>query len=172
MAKRFTNSGKWQTKWFRGLSPTNKLFWHYLNDSCNHAGIWEVDFGLASYQLGEELNEEETKKTFADKITVFDNGERWIINDFVEFQYGELQLTNNAHKSVMKILRKHGLEGLLRGWAGHKDKDQDQDQDKAKEVDKEKDKDKARVYSLPSQYCSKHDFKHSETFCPKCVEEF
>ncbi len=178
MSKRFTDTDKWKQKWFRGLSLENKLFWHYLCDNCNHAGIWEVDFALASFQLGIDLDEQEVKRTFATKIDELDDGERWYINEFVEFQYGELKDNNHAHASVIKILSKHGLNGFSHthpaseGLAsppkenllGHKDKDQD----KAKDVVMEKDKE-IRKHPLPTHYCKKHDYTHWEAFCPKCT---
>jgi hypothetical protein len=180
MPKRFTDTGKWKRKWFRSLSPENKLFWHYLLDNCDHAGVWEVDFGLASYQLGVKLDEQETKKTFADKITVFDEGERWFINGFVEFQYGELKDNNHAHLSVIKILSKYGLNGFHQahqakeGQASSPKETLLGDKDKAKDKDKDmitaKDKNEVRRYPLPTQYCKKHDLTHWEAFCPKCVD--
>jgi hypothetical protein len=176
MSKRFTDTDKWKKKYFRNLSSTHKLFWNYINDNCNHAGIWEVDFGLASYQLGIELDEEDIKNIFCERITILDNGEKWFINDFVEFQYSELKQNNNAHVSVAKILSKHGLLGgagqpLASPCSGDKDKDQDKAKDK--ELVKEKDKVKDYSNSLsPSQFCEKHQLKYKEAYCPVCLKEF
>ncbi len=167
MAKRFTDTTKWQLRWFRNLTPANKLFWHYLNDACDHAGFWNVDFGLASFQLSQPLDEEEVLEVFADKVTVLEQGDKWFIKDFVEFQYGELKPTNNTHKSVLKLLSKYS-EGLGRGLAGAKDKDQDKAKDMV--MEKAKEEDKTKHTSKPFKRCHLHNIDIWGPFerCPKC----
>jgi len=59
----------------------------YLLDQCDHAGIWEVDFELAAYFCGNFIYYE-IKDTFRKQFIEFDNGKRWFIKDFIEFQYG------------------------------------------------------------------------------------
>jgi len=134
VAKRFTDTGKWKKKWIRELNPNMKLFWFYLLDNCDHAGIWEVDIDLAAFQIGVDLDESTILQTFNRKIVPFKPG-KWFIPKFVEYQYGELNETNRAHNSVIKILTKYKLfKGLTRGLQGPMDMD--------KELDKDKDKDK------------------------------
>ena len=143
MAKRFTETGKWKKKWIRELSPEMKLFWFYLLDNCDHAGIWEVDIELAAFQIGIELDESIILNTFNRKIVTFKPG-KWFIPKFIDYQYGELNKSNRAHLSVIKILTKYGLnkglneveQGAYKILEGAKDKD------KLKELDKVKDKDK------------------------------
>ena len=108
MAKRFTDTGKWKKKWIRELNPDMKLFWFYLLDNCDHAGIWEVDIDLASFQVGVKLDEARILKVFNRKIVPFKDG-KWFVPKFIEYQYGELNENVNAHKSVIKILKKYGL---------------------------------------------------------------
>jgi hypothetical protein len=180
MAKRFTDTDKWTKKWFRNLTPGSKLFWQYLLDSCNHAGIWEVDFGLAAFQIGVELDEDEINAAFRDKVTALDNGEKWFMNDFVDFQYGELKQNNNAHLSVAKILSKYdvlkGAPYVHRSNGGARQpltSTLSGDKDKAKELVTDKDPEEAEgafVGLSPSQYCRKHDLEHTDAYCPKCVE--
>ena len=138
MAKRFTSTDKWRKKWIRELKPKHKLFWFYLLDNCDHAGIWEVDIDLASFQIGVELDEQEVLQTFQRKIVPFKNG-KWFIPKFVEYQYGELNEKVNAHKSVIKILKKYGLNKTIKhlpnsslGTVQDKDMDKDKDKDKDK----------------------------------------
>jgi type IV secretory pathway VirB6-like protein len=134
MAKRFTETGKWKKKWIRELGPEMKLFWFYLLDNCDHAGIWEVDIELAAFQIGIELDESEILNTFNRKIVPFKPG-KWFVPKFIVYQYGELNESNRAHNSVIKILTKYKLyKGLTRGLQGHMDMD--------KELDMDKDKDK------------------------------
>ena len=143
MAKRFTETGKWKKKWIRELGPEMKLFWFYLLDNCDHAGIWEVDIELAAFQIGIELDESEILNTFNRKIVPFKPG-KWFVPKFIVYQYGELNESNRAHLSVIKILTKYGLykglneveQGAYKKPEGAKDKEQ------YKELDKVKDKDK------------------------------
>jgi hypothetical protein len=136
VAKRFTETGKWKKKWIRELSPEMKLFWFYLLDNCDHAGIWEVDIELAAFQIGIELDESIILNTFNRKIVPFKPG-KWFIPKFIDYQYGELNKSNRAHLSVIKILTKYGLyKGLARGLQGAKDKDKDKELDKVKDKDK------------------------------------
>ena len=143
MAKRFTETLKWKKKWIRELGPEMKLFWFYLLDNCDHAGIWEVDIELAAFQIGIELDESEILNTFNRKIVPFKPG-KWFVPKFIVYQYGELNESNRAHLSVIKILTKYGLykglneveQGAYKKPEGAKDKEQ------YKELDKVKDKDK------------------------------
>ncbi|MCK4575521.1 HNH endonuclease [candidate division WOR-3 bacterium] len=110
MAKRFTDTEIYNKKWFRELTPTEKCFWRYICDACNHAGIWEVDFETAGFFINKKLNESRLREIFKDRYVEIDNGKRWFIVGFIEFQYGKLSGGNPAHISVIKILNKHGIE--------------------------------------------------------------
>jgi len=131
-----TDTDKWKKRFLRELKPQHKLLWFYILDDCNHAGIWEVDIEVASIRVGEELIYDMLPQAFLDKIVIFDNGDKWFIPEFIEFQYGELNPTSNVHKSVIALLDKYNLEGYMKGSQGVqstlKDKDKDKDIVKAK----------------------------------------
>lgn len=138
MAKRYTDTDKWKKMWFRKLKNDHKVFWMYLLDQCDHAGIWEVDFDLASYFCN-GIKESEIRETFIKQYQEFDNGKRWFLKDFIEFQYRELDESNRVHKSVITLLKRHGLyKGLISPLQEAKDKDKDKAQDKVKVKDKDK----------------------------------
>ena len=140
MAKRYTDTDKWKKIWFRKLKNDHKVFWMYVLDQCDHAGIWEVDFELASYFCN-GIKESEIRKTFVKQYHEFDDGKRWFIKDFIEFQYRGLDESNRVHNSVINILKRHGLYKVLISFLHEaKDKDKDKDQDKDKDKDKEKGK--------------------------------
>ena len=138
MAKRMTDTDKWKKRFVRELSPQHKLLWFYILDDCNHAGIWEVDLEVASIRVGEELIYDMLPQAFLDKIVIFDNGDKWFIPEFIDFQYGELNPNSNVHKSVIALLDKYNLEGYMKGSQGvqstlnNKDKDKDIVKAKAK----------------------------------------
>ena len=131
-----TDTDKWKKRFLRELKPQHKLLWFYILDDCNHAGIWDVDIEVASIRVGEELIYDMLPQAFLDKIVIFDNGDKWFIPEFIEFQYGELNPNSNVHKSVIALLEKYNLEGYMKGSQGVqstlKDKDKDKDIVKAK----------------------------------------
>ena len=134
MAKRFTDTDKWKKLYIRGLQAPYKLLWFYILDDCNHAGMWDVDFEIAKIRIGcSEVNSQDAIKHFKKKIKVIDDGEKWYIPSFIEFQYGYLNPSNRAHLSVINILKKYKVfKGLTSPLDTAKDKDKDKDKDKGK----------------------------------------
>jgi hypothetical protein len=152
------------------------MFWQYINDNCDHAGIWEVDFDLASYQLGVELDEDEVKRIFSDKIAVLHSGEQWYLKDFCGFQYGKLMPQVPCHESAQKILRKHCLlaedgQPLAKPYVRAKDKDKAKDTVRDEDTNQDTDQESVLASLSPVHRCRKHDIEHTEAFCPQCCEE-
>lgn len=110
MAKRFTDTNKWKKTFVRELPSKYKLLWFYILDDCDVAGLWEVDLEIAEIRVGEKLDRKEAVKYLSDNIVVIDNGKKWFIVNFIEFQYGsQLSKTNNIYKSIEKVLVKYDL---------------------------------------------------------------
>jgi hypothetical protein len=146
LPKRFTDSDKWKKKWFRCMRNDFKVFWIYVLDQCNHAGIWEVDFELAWFFCrcpkdkvkSDSFNRwrHGIRAAFRKQYQEIDSGKRWFIKDFIEFQYGTLNENNRAHLSVINILLKYKLienKGLISPLQGYKDKVKDKVKVKVKE---------------------------------------
>lgn len=139
MAKRFTDTGKWNKPFIRSMKAPYKLLWLYILDECDHAGVWQVDLDVAQIKIGEKLNLETALSSFSEKVYPFDGGGKWFIPDFIEFQYGELNPDNRAHKSVLNILSKYNLLNIqIKPLASplHGAMDMDKDKDKDKESEK------------------------------------
>lgn len=143
MAKRFTDTNKYKKPFIRGLQGAYKIFWDYLYHECDHAGIWIVDFEVAQLYVGKDMpiNKIDALKYFNEgekRIIEIDNGLRWFLPSFVEFQYGELNEQNRAHNSVISILNKYGLRKPIRPLKapskGAMDKDKDKDMVKDMEI--------------------------------------
>ena len=149
MAKRFIDTDMWSKKWIRLLDPKLKLCWVYLLSRCNHAGIYEVDLELASFQLGLELDEKEILNSFNGNIKPIDN-DKWFIPKFIEFQYGPLNEKVNAHRSVINILKKYKLLNKNQQLINSSSTEQDQDQDinKDKDIDKDMFESWWKIYDL------------------------
>lgn len=139
MAKRFTDTEKWKKPFIRGLQGAYKLLWLYICDDCDHAGIWQVDFEVAKIRIGEDICLPDAIDCFGDKIVIFDNGNKWFIPSFIEFQYPSgLNPDNRAHNSIIILLEKYNLlknenKPLTSPSEGCKDMDKDMDMDKDKD---------------------------------------
>ena len=115
MAKRFTDTDKWKKGFIKNLPAKYKLLWLYILDDCNHAGIWDTDFEVASIRIGSKINEKEAAQVLGEQIKIFDGGNKWFVPKFIDFQYGQLNENVNAHKSVIKLLDKYdvyNIEGI------------------------------------------------------------
>ena len=115
MAKRFTDTDKWKKGFMRNLPIKYKMLWLYMLDDCNHAGVWETDFEVASIRIGSKINEKEAAKVFASHIKIFDKGNKWFIPKFIDFQYGALNENSRPHQAVIKLLDKYdvyNIEGI------------------------------------------------------------
>lgn len=158
MAKRFTDTNIWKNqKWFRRLTPINKLFWRYLTDACDHAGVWKIDYLTITEDLGIEdfsitefidsCNQDFDKLTgkplLKERVILVGESHLWLTG-FIQFQYENKQKTVNPKvaviKSALEILEglsilKQGLdkgyirlaEPLSKGYQTLKDKDRDKD---------------------------------------------
>jgi hypothetical protein len=142
MAKRFIETTIWTgNKWFRKLEPKFKLLWFYLISTCDPVGVWEEDLELASFIISFEFEHESVLKIFKDKLKIINNGKKWWIIDFCNFQYGELKednIKNRPHQSYISLLKKHSLWiDYTKSLQRLKDKEKDKDKEEDKEKDKE-----------------------------------
>jgi hypothetical protein len=152
MAKRYTDTDKWKDEWFSELSNDYKVVWQYLLDICDHAGIYKRNIKLLNYNCNTQLSEEDILNVFGSRLTKVSD-DKWLINKFCPFQYGENFLNNKPNKAIESAINilnnldliKENDKGLLtlsiplsKGYLT--DKDQDQVKDKYKEQDQCKDK--------------------------------
>jgi len=128
MAKRFMDNTIFDKSWYRKLPVRLKIVWFYLINKCNHAGIWECDVDLLSFQIGDEYTLEEILEAFGDNLKEIGDGKIYITK-FIEFQYG-LPLNNKVkvHQSVIKLLNKNDIQ-LPNCLLSVKDKDKDKSKD-------------------------------------------
>jgi hypothetical protein len=111
MAKRFTDSDKWDDPWYRKLPILYKSFWEYVCCRCDYAGIWKVDIETAIYYIGDQVDEKTALELFntgKERIKVINHGSKWFVVDFINFQYGHLS-TNHLSNKIRDMLIKEGL---------------------------------------------------------------
>lgn len=108
MPKRFTDSDKWKDPWFKKLGGVSQLFWLFVLDTCDHAGIWKDQFDDFERISGFKLTEQD-KLNFSDRILRIDE-ESFIVPKFIVFQYPNFNAErNNAHKGVLRSLEYYKL---------------------------------------------------------------
>lgn len=132
MSLRMTDTEKWKKNFIKGLPTEYKLFWLYLLDEVDYAGIWHIEMELAEMRLGTKLSKERAQGFFGEKVVAFDSGNKWFLPDFIPFQYTVLSNKNKVHLSVVKRLEKYNLLQCLQGTClspvfskGAKDKEKD-----------------------------------------------
>lgn len=146
MAKRFTDTEKYKKAFVRSLPGPYKLLWDYLYHDCDHAGVWHKDFDVAQIRIGKDMQiaEEEALRLFnegEERVRILRGGEKWFVIPFIEFQYGVLNPQNRLHGSVLSVLKRHGIENLVKALGspfqgaskGAKDKDKDKEQVEVKD---------------------------------------
>ncbi len=106
MPNRFTDTGKWDRPWFRGLTPAGKLLLQFIRDKCDIAGFWEVDLEAAKFHTGIGIDIR-TLESLQDAYVAADKGFIWL-KDFIINQ-GNWPLKPNAlaHRGVARCLLKH-----------------------------------------------------------------
>ena len=107
MAKRFTCTSKWDEPWFRKLTPEQKCLWEYLSAKCDAAGVVDIDFDLAGYQIGKKVSDRDLV-AYGERIVRLPNG-LYLLADFITFQYGRLSENCRPHVPIMALVERHGL---------------------------------------------------------------
>lgn len=106
MARRLTDSTKWDSEWFRLLPTKMKCAFFYIYDKCDHAGFWIPDFGLMSYVIGDEITQQDVESHFCDVLERTKNNKYFILG-FLPLQYKKLRRNNKVHQSAIHILEEN-----------------------------------------------------------------
>lgn len=135
MAKRFTATEIWDNPAFIELSPSAKLLWYYLKDKCDNAGVIKLSGKLAKFHL--EINGDFSATLKELEIVGWIrqlSAGKYLLPDFISFQYGALSEGCKPHRQVLDLLRKHGLEySGIKGYGYPMDTVQDKDKEKDKD---------------------------------------
>lgn len=129
MAKRFTDTEKWNDPWYRKLPVVYKNFWDYLCARCDNSGVWKVDMEMAQFQIDRTVDAGEALKYLAGRVVEL-TPDYWHIPGFVPFQFGKLSPDSKPHQAVLHLIEKHRNKGYPKGMDTLKDKEKDKDKDK------------------------------------------
>jgi len=132
MAKRLTDTEKWNDDWYISLGNDYRIIWQWLLDNCNHAGICKRSMKLLNMMCNTDITEEQLIIIMSDRVIVVDNN--WFIPKFLKFQYTGLQSNKPVIVSVVKELEKYGYSKFIPESFGNdyiiiKDKSKDKDKD-------------------------------------------
>lgn len=111
MGKRFTCTEKWDDPWFCDLKPLHKLFWIFICDRCDNAGIWNPNWPIAEAFIGAKLGAlMDLLSPFNGRIKPLPSGKLWVVK-FIEFQQKTISLneSNPAHKNIIHLLSREGI---------------------------------------------------------------
>lgn len=123
MAKRFSDTEKWSDPWFSELTPELKLLWLYILDSCDHAGIWNVNQKLAEFKMGitppwgdggDKIPEGFRQRVFGSPK----NPGYWFIPKFLSFQYGRRFGKGDAFGSALEKIDSKGFSDIFKRSGG------------------------------------------------------
>jgi hypothetical protein len=143
MAKRLTDSEKWNDDWFISLDNDYRIIWIWLLDNCSHAGICKRSMKLLNMMCNTNITEEELLKQMEERVVLVDNN--WFIPKFLKFQYANLHSDRPVIVSVVKELVKLGYDKLIPESFGNdylmiKDKSKDKDKSIVKQKKNENEK--------------------------------
>jgi hypothetical protein len=138
MSKRFVDTTLWDKSWFLDLSPEHKNIYTFLEQSCDCAGIWEIDIPQLKRKIGysqinlsaflNEVNKDYDKLSggpiVISRIKLICNDTKLWLTEFISFQYekGKNGINPNipAIIGVLNRLKDNGIyemaltEGYLR----------------------------------------------------------
>ena len=140
MAKRFVDTEIWNKAWYQELTLKEKILVKYIFEQCDCAGVWDINFRLASFIIGETVSYEDIENINTKNLLfeIFDNDKIFVI-DFIKFQYGTLSENCKPHKPIIEKLKKYNLfERVSKGYP--KGMDTLEEKEKEQLIEKEKDK--------------------------------
>lgn len=111
--KTFTDSEKWDDKWFRALLPDTKLIYIYILDRSDHAGVWDLDGDALRFQTKLDLDDVSILHHLGlmdDKIQLLPCGKYWLVN-YITFQQPKGLSRKFKHCApIFRSLEKHGID--------------------------------------------------------------
>jgi hypothetical protein len=133
MAKRFTDTFKWNDDWYLSLPNDYRIIWQWLLDNCDHAGICKRSVWLMNNLCRTNLSEDELIEIMCGRLIIV--GDNWFIPKFLKFQYSTLHSKKPAIVSVVKRLIETNCYTMIPESFGNdyliiKDKDKDTVTDK------------------------------------------
>ena len=84
MAKRLTDTEKWNDDWYISLSNDYRIVWQWLLDNCSHAGLCKRSITLLNMMCKTNVTEKEMIEAMNNRVILHIN--HWFIPNFLKFQ--------------------------------------------------------------------------------------
>jgi len=110
MAKRFTDSEKWNDDWYISLNNDQKVAWQWIIDNCNHGGLCKRSMKLLNFYCNSNFVEEDIINFADGRIYIYKD--YWFIPKFLIFQYGNNWI-NSSGKPVLSAIKNLLEVGIL-----------------------------------------------------------
>lgn len=109
MAKRFTDSEKWDDPFFLDMPNEFKLLYIYILDKCDAVGVWKINKRLAEFCIG-KIEWDLFVSYMGQRIKIISDEKLWLTK-FCSYQYGILDEDSKspATKSHISRLKSHSL---------------------------------------------------------------
>lgn len=112
MPKRYTETEKWNDKWFRALKPLEKLIFNFMCDRCDLAGFYQIDLEDMEFRIKAPSEDILGAVQGLNRGLIFPNGMNdgsiiWIKNFLKHQRNLPLNPTNNAHRHIIEIISRH-----------------------------------------------------------------
>lgn len=109
MSYRYTDTDKWNDKWFRGLKQLEMLLFNYLCDNCDIAGFIETDFEKWAFDLHSSVDTIKGASKGLQRGLIFSNdGECVFIKNFLKHQKNlPLNENNKSHIGILRRFEKY-----------------------------------------------------------------
>lgn len=112
MGKRLHDTEIWEEDWFQDLPNKYKLFFSFVKDKCDNAGIWRPNKNNFQKIVGEPVVLDEFLMMInqgKERIIILPSG-KWFLRDYFVFQYGEeFKPMSPVHRGALKQLLSNGL---------------------------------------------------------------
>jgi hypothetical protein len=108
--KKFTSTDKWDDPWHDALSQTHALVWSFVNDRCDHAGVFDISERLIAVHVKDPRFSltEFAAVAGPDRFRQLPCG-KWWLPKYIAFQHGRLSRQKNQHRPVFRSIEKHAL---------------------------------------------------------------
>jgi hypothetical protein len=109
MAKRFSETEKWNDEWFCELKPLQKLVFLFIVDRCDNAGFMEINTRVNCFLIGITPEQYEGAIKGLNKCIIKSNDGKklWVVNFLKHQKNLPLKFENNAHKQIIYLIQQN-----------------------------------------------------------------
>jgi hypothetical protein len=101
MAMRYSDTTKWDSTFFRKLSPKLKCAWEYICDTCDGVGVLRFDLDTIAFKINDQsLTRDEFEMAFEGRVLWLSPDKIWIPG-FLPFHHKNISAANKINRHLM-----------------------------------------------------------------------